>query len=640
MASHLLGLHFDGGVQMPHFVNGRLLTADDLKSDQDAMLTRLRYLGRAAGYGVVEGLFVTPAAGANNLAISGGIGVNRAGDLIRLSEAGAQISLLIPPDTGEFGEDAGRFHDCGGAPPGPPSGAGINKGAYLLTVRPISRLEGSAPVKSIRGNLAVCESKWEVDGLEFVAIPLTKFTTAQYQPLSEQSGMNNGTTLRNLLAHWCFGSEGLKLLPTNPFEFGLKQYLNLHPANLDDLTDCDLPLAVFTWTEQGLGILDNWAARRRIVYTYPAVTWDAFLSDARVAEAQARFLQFQEQLEAVRANDKPATVAAAKYFRYLPPVGLLPIVVPANLVARAAQQTLAKFFALLKATDFVQVRIHSSDQFEAALDAFLAMMTAQSSKTLADKAMPYFAGTQGFDLATFFGDRMPDRYGLADRETVEFTVNHSWYDEVIDLQEGDPFDILLVEDTPYRTLAALLFLMLDANQIQAKPGQSFLAANNFLDELSKLVPIVWKQTDLRERFYRTIAKDPAAAVQAIAEGRAPFHYAMFVKRIRPVHWISLKEEEEGEVPDGDSGRIAPEAATQILDRIAWAASIKVVIPPIGPGPVGAPAPEGLPGGMEQPAEAQPAEAQPPPSTPAPAEAADAAPSASKPRQRRTRRTRI
>src|SRR4051812_30178966 len=113
MANQLLGIHFDDGLQMPHFVNGRLLTADDLDSEQEAMLTRLHYLGQAAGYGVVSGLDVSPAAGANNLQISGGLGLNRAGDLIRLSEKGAQISLVIAPDPNELGEDAGRFHECG-----------------------------------------------------------------------------------------------------------------------------------------------------------------------------------------------------------------------------------------------------------------------------------------------------------------------------------------------------------------------------------------------------------------------------------------------------------------------------------------------------------------------------------------------
>jgi hypothetical protein len=614
MVNQLLGIHFNSDLQMPHFVNGRLLTAEDLQAEQDAMLARLRHLGRAAGYGVVQGLVVAPAAGANNLTISAGIGVNRAGDLIRLSEPGAQISLVITPNATEFGEDAGRFHDCAIAP----TGTAISKGAYLLSVRPISKLEGSAPVKSLNGNLSTCESKWEVDGLEFVAIPLTKFTLLN-------GASAGGTTLRNLLAHWCFGSEGLKRMPTNPFEFGLKEYLNLHPANLADLTLCDLPLAVFTWTAQGLGILDTWAARRRIVDSYPGVAWDAFLSDARVAEAQARFLQFQEQLENVRATDKPATVAATKYFRYLPPAGFLPIAVPAGLVLLAAQATLTKFFAMAKATDFIQAQINSSDNLEAALDQLFQSMAAQLSPTLAQKAMPYFGGGNGFDPVTFFGERLPERIGLVTRETIDFRVNHSWYDEVIDLQEGTPFDILLVEDNLNRTLAALLFLMLDAEPLKSGPRGLSGLANSFIAQTNQLLPFLWRQTNLRQTYFASIAADPAVAVQEIAEGRAALNYALFVKRIPPVQWVSLQRDGRDDrfntgatsgvvfnrdiafnrdivndididpnlAPNlGGFGEIRPDVAARILDRIAWASTLNIPVPP---------------GGSSQPTESQPAE---------------------------------
>jgi len=38
-----------------------------------------------------------------------------------------------------------------------------------------------------------------------------------------------------------------------------------------------------------------------------------------------------------------------------------------------------------------------------------------------------------FDLATFFGDLLPDEIGLGDRETIDFLLQRSWYDEALDL---------------------------------------------------------------------------------------------------------------------------------------------------------------------------------------------------------------
>jgi hypothetical protein len=47
------------------------------------------------------------------------------------------------------------------------------------------------------------------------------------------------------------------------------------------------------------------------------------------------------------------------------------------------------------------------------------------------------AGTSpGFDLTTFFGG-LPRHLGVIDRETVDFTLQRSWYDEVIDLTASD-----------------------------------------------------------------------------------------------------------------------------------------------------------------------------------------------------------
>jgi hypothetical protein len=63
-----------------------------------------------------------------------------------------------------------------------------------------------------------------------------------------------------------------------------------------------------------------------------------------------------------------------------------------------------------------------------------------------------------FDLATFFGDLLPAEIGLVDRETVDFRLQRSWYDEAIDLRpvRGQPrpgIHIYVVEENLRRLRA-------------------------------------------------------------------------------------------------------------------------------------------------------------------------------------------
>src|SRR4051812_15623917 len=134
--SQLIGPGFLESVRAPNYVNGRLLSAEDLKADKDALLTRLGWVGQAAGYGVVEGLEATQS-GATQITVTPGLGLNRLGYAIHLN---AQVTLSLSPTatTPTISDDAGRFVTCsqpGGGGPAP-------EGVYLLTVVPASRLEG------------------------------------------------------------------------------------------------------------------------------------------------------------------------------------------------------------------------------------------------------------------------------------------------------------------------------------------------------------------------------------------------------------------------------------------------------------------------------------------------------------------
>ena len=80
-----------GGVRSVNFFNGRLLSAEDLKQEQEANREGRSRLGQAVGHGVAYGLDVALSA-ANTAAthvvtVAPGLAVNREGRALKLSQA-------------------------------------------------------------------------------------------------------------------------------------------------------------------------------------------------------------------------------------------------------------------------------------------------------------------------------------------------------------------------------------------------------------------------------------------------------------------------------------------------------------------------------------------------------------------------
>src|SRR5688500_18759642 len=132
MSSVNIGENFLAGLRAPHYANGRLLTAEDLKADQEAMLARIGLTGEAAGVGIVSGLEVSQIA--NNLRVTAGLGINRKGQAVRLVETSVELSLTVLPTASAVTEGDGRFNDCNLAPV--EGGSLVDSGAYLLVVSP------------------------------------------------------------------------------------------------------------------------------------------------------------------------------------------------------------------------------------------------------------------------------------------------------------------------------------------------------------------------------------------------------------------------------------------------------------------------------------------------------------------------
>jgi hypothetical protein len=398
--SQFVGTNFEDGLQAPHYFNGRLLSAEDLQADQRSVLQRESWLGRASGYGVIEGLMVTQAnttnvqTNATSVQITAGIGLNRQGQIVRLPK---DFILTLTPPAAHAQQtsvtDTGRFTSCdvqstvrGDATP-----AGI----YLLTALPASHFEGLAPMKQMAGSVTMstssdsagCGSKWEVEGIRFKIIPLTGFD-------AKAEGVTDNNR-RNLLAHWCFGSVVLPDEALDPFHFPA----DFGGLDLADLTPCDLPLAVFYWTGSKLTFVDAWSARRRLIRPDALATaqphWKGILSDQRVAVVQARFLQFQDHVQQLVDEKKANVVVVKDYFRFLPPVGFLPVTLDSlrHLVGLPPSSATG--------AEAQQVPPATSNPFTSELRTLL--QTRQAAEGSAGSVVN--RGVDGFDYARFFDSK-------------------------------------------------------------------------------------------------------------------------------------------------------------------------------------------------------------------------------------------
>ena len=295
----------DSELRHINFFNGRLLTGGDLEEEQTAQHAHSRHLGEAIGEGVAFGLHVTPAPASPPegpvVAVTAGLAVNRAGQTLRL-ECDQRIAITRPADPGA--RDACIFTDCDPAGPGATLASGT--GYYVLTIGPASRPDGKAPVSGLGNTTAICNSRYSAEGVKFSVFRLN------LPP--------NGTPLaRSVVGQACFGLApdiSTDRWPGSlPAQYGWEK---LMPPGFE--RDHNVPLAVFEWTNAStIGFVKRWPVRRRIVRRSAVEQWAYFPSERRVAEGEAMFLDFQEDLAAVGFGG-----FAGDHFSFLPPGGVLP----------------------------------------------------------------------------------------------------------------------------------------------------------------------------------------------------------------------------------------------------------------------------------------------------------------------------
>ena len=143
--------------------------------------------------------------------------------------------------------------------------------------------------------------------------------------------------MRNGLAHACFGTDTLSSYPATPFA-RLPEASSFDTYGLVDaqraaglITDCEVPLALAYWSQQGIQFVDMWSVRRPVT---PAASGDLSgipgqspdLTPRRHSDALAVYLQFEAHISNLVANLSPAALSSATvsdYFLYLPPAGIV-----------------------------------------------------------------------------------------------------------------------------------------------------------------------------------------------------------------------------------------------------------------------------------------------------------------------------
>jgi hypothetical protein len=317
MAANLFTPILNDRTRSVHFFNGRLLTSEDLTSEQRGQRAMHELLGESIGDGIVRGLEVT-IDDSNTVAtpvvrVTGGLAINRQGDPLLLA-ASTRVQLVRSADAQP--STPSIFSAC--TPP--ESGVYVaGAGVYLLTLCTTVVGDGSAPVSGLGGQPAGCNSRYEVDAVQFRLIEL---------PLSDDD-FAHPNLLRNRVAYRCFGVDVLPSFATDPFNTAESTTLldQLRPRKL---TDCDVPLATLYWTASGGVVwLDMWSVRRRV-----AERWDeavpTIIERKLRTNAEAILLQFQAQIaEMAKATSAP-TLVARNVFDHLPPFGLLPLKVGAS----------------------------------------------------------------------------------------------------------------------------------------------------------------------------------------------------------------------------------------------------------------------------------------------------------------------
>ncbi len=320
----------DDSIRSVNFFNGRLLTSKDFSREQEARRVADWRFGLALGEGVSFGLQIEPNKQLSQTAspvvnVKAGLAFNSKGQALRLTND-VQVALVRSLEATTSLDCL--FKNCekliGGTYI---AGAGV----YVLTIAPAEMSEGKAATNGLDPSNVRCNTDALVEAVQFRLLKIKR----ELYDLDEST-----PSFRNELVYRCFGA-GIQpawfenLLNTTPRQDDLLE--TLRQKNV--LSPLEVPLGLLFFTGSAkLEFIDLWAVRRPLSRT--SEPFASLVDERRLAVGQAMFQQFQTQIAELSAKADFATVSAQTHFRYLPPVGIIPVAEETNL--SDAQAT--KFF--------------------------------------------------------------------------------------------------------------------------------------------------------------------------------------------------------------------------------------------------------------------------------------------------------
>lgn len=309
----------DDGISFTSYFNGRLLSSEDLARDQRGNRDARRRIGQAIGDGVAFGLEVAEAAGESKkqspvLTVQPGVAINRKGHALSLAQA---VSLRLVRGTAP-GTDASTVTSFRVCDPVQPGVYVVGEGVYVLAMTCAEGGQGRAPVSGLGGGAGTCNVRSVVEGVQFRLV----------QPAMHPDLLADEAHLRNRIAAFSLGLNDRiapyrdPMVPTSG-DYGLADALRADGA----LSDDDVPLALLHWTAvSGITFVDMWSIRRGIMPRGADRRWKWLSGDCARMQAEATFLQFQEQIDNIAASGEDASkIAATDRFDFLPPLGMLPL---------------------------------------------------------------------------------------------------------------------------------------------------------------------------------------------------------------------------------------------------------------------------------------------------------------------------
>lgn len=353
----------DGALERVPFFNGRVLTAEDLQAEQDANAAERRRLGRALGPGVLKGLFVRSGSTDETVTVEPGLGLAPSGRMVHLPRE-VEVSVVSNIEREATTGTKGKFEDCAVQSGTITTGAG----AYVLFGEPASKTEGRTPRTTISGDGAAgeCGAERRVEGARLRLVHLDTGdedvvptslaegdgddtinglagTIVAAREQDETPAPNHVSKLRNLLAHVCLRTPSA-LTDTASLYDTLRRQARGETSDpvgadgpldvlrrrarqrdrVDDLDDA-VPLGLFYWSSDRIEFVDSWSVRRRIHRPDPQQPAPA--TARRRVETEASIFQFQRQMAEIAdqvGRGGVVDVRMTDYFRYLPPVCLIP----------------------------------------------------------------------------------------------------------------------------------------------------------------------------------------------------------------------------------------------------------------------------------------------------------------------------